>query len=244
MAICPAESIHIAGLSYAQDFFAMPGRDRVDESFLTLMVSRRSVRVFKETPVSRELLQRIVELIASAPMAYTPSKVQVTVVQSRQAIERALPHMVDLYQSLIKRMENPFVRFGIRRKIGPATFTALTEHVLPIMKCRVPEIRAGLGDSITWGAPAMLLFHAHRNSGSHTEDAFIALTYGLLAAHALGLGATAIGLVAQAVERTPELRTMLQIPAENEVLACMIVGYPKYRFKRGIRRELAGVQWI
>jgi nitroreductase len=244
MAICPTESIHIDGLSYAEDFFALPGSDQVDEAFFALTASRRSVRVFKEAPVSQELLQRIVKVISSAPMAYTPSKVKVTVVQSRQAIERALPHMVDLYEALIKRMGNPFIRFGIRRKIGPATFSALTEHVLPIMKYRVPEMKAGLRDTITWGAPAMLLFHAHRESGSHTEDAFIALTYGLLAAHALGLGATAIGLVAQAVERVPELRAMFQIPPENEVLACLILGYPKYRFKRGIRRELASVQWI
>lgn len=90
----------------------------------------------------------------------------------------------------------------------------------------------------------MFLLHADRESGYHTPDTFIALTYGLLAAHALGLGATAISLVAGAIERVPDLRQMFQIPPENEVLASMIVGYPKYRFKRGIRRDLANVTWI
>ena len=68
--------------------------------------------------------------------------------------------------------------------------------------------------------------------------------YGLLAAHALGLGATAIGLVPPAIERSPRLREIFEIPPENQVLASMIVGYPRYRFRRGIRRELANVKWI
>jgi hypothetical protein len=80
-------------------------------------------------------------------------------------------------------------------------------------------MRAGLGDAFTRGAPAPLLFHADRDADNHTEDVFIALTYGLLAAHALGLGATAIGLVSGAMERSPELRQLLRIPAQNEVVA-------------------------
>ena len=90
----------------------------------------------------------------------------------------------------------------------------------------------------------MLLFHAHREAEGHRDDALIALTYGLLAAHALGLGATALSLVPPIVQRSPELRAMFQIPPENHVLASMVVGYAKVRFKRGIRRELAGVHWI
>ena len=62
--------------------------------------------------------------------------------------------------------------------------------------------------------------------------------------YALGLGATAIGLIPPVVERSPELRAMFEIPPDDEVLASMIVSYPKHRMRRGIRRELAGVQWL
>jgi nitroreductase len=105
-------------------------------------------------------------------------------------------------------------------------------------------MKAGKYDTITRGAPTMLLFHAHQEAGSHSEDVFIALTYGLLAAHNLGLGACAIGLAPPVVERSPTLREMFQIPPDNEVQGCIIVGYPKYHFKRGIRRKMAGVHWI
>ncbi|MBP1775758.1 MAG: nitroreductase family protein, partial [candidate division NC10 bacterium] len=99
-------------------------------------------------------------------------------------------------------------------------------------------------DIFTRGAPALLLFHARRDSENHTEDIQVALTYGLLAAHSLGLGASAIGLIPPAVERNKDLRRLFQIPGENEVLGSMIVGYPKIPFKRGIQRKLAEITWI
>jgi nitroreductase len=243
MAICPSESIRVAGLSYADDLFELPTKNPAG-AFFDLIATRRSTRVFQDKPVPREALERIVEAIATAPMGYTPSKVEITVVQSRETIEGALPLMVDLYEGLVKAMDNLFIAFLIRRRVEPEAWTSLRDHVQPALKYRLPEMRAGREDSLTWGAPALLLFHAHQASGNHAEDILVALTYGLLAAHALGLGATAIGLVPQAVQRTPKLRAMFRIPAENEVLASMIVGYPKVRFRRGIRRKLAGVTWI
>jgi hypothetical protein len=37
---------------------------------------------------------------------------------------------------------------------------------------------------------------------------------------------------------------MLLIPDSNVVVASMILGYPKYRYQRGIKRELRSVTWI
>jgi nitroreductase len=244
MAICPTESIRVDSLSYAEDFFALPRCDWNADAFFALVASRRSIRVFKDTPVPREVLQRILEVISLAPMGFPPHKVEVTIVQKRETIEQALPLIVKHFEDLGRRMKNPFIRFMIRRRAGREAFNSLKNHVLPSLEFRLPDMKAGKGDTITRGAPVMLLFHAHREAESHTADAFIALTYGLLAAHALGLGVTAISLVPPVIERSPELRRMFEIPPENKVLASMVVGYPKYRFKRGIRRELAGVRWL
>jgi nitroreductase len=117
-------------------------------------------------------------------------------------------------------------------------------HVLPSLAFRLPDMKAGKGDTITRGAPSMLVFHAHWEAEGRTADGWIALTYGLLAAYALGLGATAIGLVPPAIERSPELREVFEIPPENQVLASMIAGYPRHHFRRGIRRKLENVNWI
>jgi nitroreductase len=214
------------------------------ERFFDLLASRRSVRAFKDTPVPREVLEKIVEAISFAPMSFAPHKVQVTVVQKREVIERALPVLVKLYGELGQMMDNPFTRMVIRWRAGQEVFNSLQNHVLPSLAFRLADMKAGKGDTITRGAPSMLLFHARREAEGRTADGWIALTYGLLAAHALGLGATAIGLVPPAIERSPELRELFEIPPENQLLASMIVGYPRYHFQRGIRRRLANVNWI
>jgi hypothetical protein len=65
-----------------------------------------------------------------------------------------------------------------------------------------------------------------------------------LAAHALGLGATIIELIPAAIDKEKKLRKLFSIPDNNVVVASMIVGYPKYKYQRSIKRNLKSVTWI
>lgn len=244
MAICPTQSISAGDLSYERDLFDLPMGGVGECDFFNFLASRRSVRSFQDKPVDKEMLQRIVDAVALAPMGFPPHKVEVTVVQGRATITKALPLLMKVYGSLNWGMKNPLVRFLMKKKMKPETFKTIQNHVMPAMEQGLPEMKEKGTDLFTRGAPALILFHARRDSENHTEDIQIALTYGLLAAHSLGLGATAIGLIPPAVEREKELRKLFQIPKENEVLASMIVGHPKLSYKRGIKRELARVTWI
>ena len=244
MAVCPTQSIIAGGLSYEKDFFDLPLGRLGECDFFNFISSRRSVRNFQDKPVPKEMLQRIIDAVTLAPMGFPPHKVEVTVVQNRSILHKALPQMMKLYGDLNKWMKNPLVRFLMKRKMNLETFNTIQNHVIPAMEKGLPEMKEKGRDIFTRGAPALILFHAPRGSENHTEDSHIAVTYGLLAAHALGLGASAIGLIPPAVERNQELRKLFQIPGGNEVLASMIVGYPKVPFKRGIRRGLPKVTWV
>ena len=244
MAICPTQSISAGDLSYERDLFDLPMGGVGEGDFFNFLASRRSVRSFQDKPVEKEMLQRIVDAVALAPMGFPPPKVEVTVVQNRATIKKALPLLMKVYGSLNWGMKNPLVRFLMKKKMKPETFKTIQNYVMPAMEKGLPEMKEKGTDLFTRGAPALILFHAGRDSENHTEDIQIALTYGLLAAHSLGLGATAIGLIPPAVEREKELRKLFQIPKDNEVLASMIVGHPKLSYKRGIKRELARVTWV
>jgi hypothetical protein len=162
------------------------------------------------------------------------------VVTDRSLIQRAVPLMADLYAGLIKIQADPASQAAFKKMVGEDIYKMLSEHVLPLMKVRMPGLKAGTEDTIARGAPCMILFH----SPVRNEDIFIALAYGLLAAHSLGLGACAIGLIPPAISRNPELRKMFRVPEGNQVLASMVLGYPKYKYSRGIRRSPAGLTWI
>jgi len=246
MAACPSESITVGELSYHRDFFAS---DRSGEAMdypglVGLAATRRAVRRFEDRPVPRELLEQVVAAVALAPMAFPPHKTAVMVLSRRAAIAEMVPHLVKFYTNLMAGMRSPLIRYFIRRCAGPEHFPTLERHLVPKLAHLLPAMKASGRDELTREAPAMLLFHAKRTAANHTQDANIALVYGLLAAHSLGLGATVNGLVPPAINATPALRAMLHLPADHEVVAGMILGYPRCRYQRGIRRELAGVTWV
>ncbi len=244
MAICPSQSIVVSGLAYSRDFFPLPAGPVAEMPFLEMIQTRRAIRVYKEQPVPKELLEKIVQAISFAPPGFTPIQTEVIVVQDTAVIREALPEMIKVYDGLMGAMSHPVGRFFVRRAVGEAKFKTLTQHVVPLMKSRLPELKQGTEDTITRYAPAMIVFHAHRDAENYEEDIYVALTYGFLAAHALGLGASAIDLIAPAIQNSPLLRKLFSIPDSNVVVASMILGYPKYRYQRGIKRNLKSETWI
>lgn len=242
MMVCPKQSIQITGITY-NDLFPLPQKSPDYNALFDLMGTRRSIRNFKDEPVPRELLEKVLAAVAQAPMGFPPHKTHVTVVQSRSAIAKLLPEIVGLYEDMQRWMKNPVIRFMIKRQSSPEDFSTIVNHLIPLMAKRLPEISKG-SDEITWRAPALMIFHAGRLAECHSVDACIALTYAFLAAHALGLGVTVSGLLPPAINHNPKLRDMLNIPQEHEVVCAMMLGYPRYNYHQGIKRTLAGVNWV
>ena len=78
-----------------------------EQAFFDLLSTRRAVRVFKDKPVEREKLERIVQAISLAPMGFPPHKVGVTVIPDRELLDRALPMLVEFYWKLIGWLRTP-----------------------------------------------------------------------------------------------------------------------------------------
>lgn len=244
MAACTTKAISVEGLDYDRDFFEFSDSTESSGGFNHLIQSRRSVRSFRDKAVPVEMLEQIADAIRYAPPAFPPIKTELTMVSDPELIKRAFPLMITLYDKLMKGLGSPIGRFIIKKKINPEKLRVLQNHVIPMFKLKMPFMKEGTEDAITRNAPALILFHMDKDSDNPESDIFIALTYGLLKAHELGLGATAIDLIPPAINRTQELRKMFSIPENNEVKAAMILGFPKFHYKRGIKRELKSVSWV
>ena len=151
--------------------------------------------------------------------------------------------MSEFYQNIEKWLKNPFIRFMMKRKTTEGTFNTLTHHILPMVKVGHYNFEKGK-DNITRHAPVLIIFHAEKGAQEAYEDAHIRLTYALLAAHSLELGATAIGLVPPAINKDKRVKQIFQIPETDEALASLILGYPKYHIKKGIIRKGFNVKFI
>lgn len=241
MAACPEKAVMVKGLDYDMDFFDLP---ESINSFDTLISTRRSVRSFRDLPVPQELLEQVVSAINYAPLSFPPVKTEVTVISDSKLIREALPMMVTLYDGLLHALRNPVARQFVRLQSGKDKYNVIRNHIVPMFNLKMPFMKSGAEDAITRNCMAMIMFHAKRQADNYVTDIYIAMTYALLKAHALGLGATAIDLIPPAVERTPELKRLFKIPAENEVVASIILGYPRIRYKRGIKRTVKSLTWI
>ena len=243
MAMCGHKSISIEGLSYEKHFRPLPSVIPDPEAFRNLLLTRRSVRIFQERPVTRETLEKIVEMISTVPFGVHPDNVHVTIVSDISMIEKAVLLMSDTYRWMHKIFRKPVLGWLILKSMPKEVSNALTNFILPHID-KGFYIHPEMIDDIARSAPAMILFHAPKEAEEHTVDAHICLTYALLAAHSLGLGATAIGLIGPAINKSKPLRKLFHVPPENEVVEAMILGYPKYRFKHAIVRPKNNVTYL
>ena len=244
MAICPTKSISVADLSYSQDFYDLPDRQDQPDYFMNLISTRRAIRNFKDETVKKEILDTIVKAISFAPPGFPPLKYDIVVVQDTRVIRSALPFMIQLYDFLVNAMRNPITRYFIKKEVGKRRFRTMKEHLIPLLKMRLPNLKNGTEDTITRNAPAMFLFLADKTGEDISEDIHIAATFGILSAHALGLGASIMDIIPPAINKKKELRKMFGLADNQEVIASIIIGYPKYNFRRGIKRQIRNVSWI
>lgn len=243
MAACPTEAVCVPGMDY-EEFAPLPEPAASADELHALMLERRSIRAFEDTPVPRELLQRVVDAAAAAPMGFPPTDVEVTVLTRREDVAKILPVSAKQTEQLNGMMKSAIGRWVLRRAVDAKTFRLLRDALLPMMGPALEEHQRNGLDFVTWGAPALLLFHVGPESLMGETDCAIASTYAMLMAEALGLGSIMLGLATAAVQQAPELKEEFRIPAGGEVLSALAVGYTKRKFLRTIPRELRGVTWV
>ena len=235
MAACPTKSVRIEGLSYEHDFNELPANSFDYKDFIGVLATRRSVRNFKNRPVRDELIDEIVNSVSYAPFGAAPEKMEISIINNRKTIESALPLISDFFHQLEKMIENPIKSIILRVLAGREGFQTVKNHLYPIAKGGNYNLEHW--DGITRGAPTLITIHAAKDAEAHTNNAVIYATYMMLAAHAIGLGATMIECLIAAINRNKQLKQIFQIPANNEAVMAVIIGYPKYQYRRTIKRH-------
>ncbi|MCB2205835.1 nitroreductase family protein [bacterium] len=240
VAVCPTASITMPDLPEAN--FRKLNRDVLSaEQFEDFLRSRRSVRTFRNTPVEREVVDRILAMAALAPMGFPPHSTGVVVLSDREERKHLLEELVEGYASIDKAMGSAVGRFFVRRAAGGENYRMLREHILHLTRTANADFRRDRKDRYTYNAPVIMLFHGDTGAMSYEENAHIVCHQAMLAALSMGLGSTIIGLVPPIVDRSKELRQRYGIPDSHRVITSLVLGYPKYRYRQSIQRPLNSV---
>jgi ferredoxin len=242
VAVCPTESLTMPELP-TKDFKRLPKQPFGYGEFHDFLKLRRSVRVFKDRHVAREVIQKILDAAATAPMGLPPHTTEVIVIEQRQELDFLLTEFVKDYEAMVKRFSNPLGRAMVRLMAGAENFGVLKNHVVEVAKFANELYHRDGVDRYMYHAPVLMLFHADRWTMSYEENSHLVCHHAMLAALSLGLGSTIIGLIPPIVDRSKPLRKRYGIPKDNKVCTSLVLGYPKYRYRQGIRRDLAGVQY-
>jgi nitroreductase len=184
--------------------------------------SRRSIRNYRDKPVERDKLNKLIQVSGYAPSAHNARPVHFLVIEDRVGVRRLSGLVVDWMRVTIK--ENPALakRFHFKRAVA---------------------FWDGRKDPICHNAPHLIIAHAAENDRMAQVDCILALAYAELIALPLGLGATWAGYVMAATTSYPPLMEALDLPEGHKCFGVMMVGYPKIKFVRMPLRNPPAVVW-
>jgi nitroreductase/NAD-dependent dihydropyrimidine dehydrogenase PreA subunit len=223
VAVCPTDAFRLNWLEPDRcppiDRDLQLSREQA-EQFLR---SRRSIRAFREKPVERAKLEKLIEMACYAPSAKNHQPWHWAVVESPAEVRRLAGLVID------------YMRAFIAEKPKLAAILSYTRVVAAW----------DMGfDRVCRGAPQVIVAHADKNWGFGAEDTALALSYLELYAPVLGLGSCWAGYFYSAVNAHPPLFEALKLPPKHRVFGAVMVGYPKFRYRRLVLRKPPRVTWL
>ena len=243
VAVCPNNAVSAEGLK-TEEFAPLTPLDMDDDQLMAFLRQRRSVRRYKDRPVPREIIDRIVSAAGSAPTGTGRSTTGIIVMDKPETLVVFSELVYDMYENLEKNLRNPVARFFVKKKAGEKNYRMLQDFVMPGMHWYIRWYRDGKSNEVLRDCPAVMLFHSPMYEPVAAENCLIAAFQAIMMSKAMGIGSCFNDLIPPACNRVPEIRELLDLPDEREVYAGITMGYPKYVFKRIPPRKPAHVRYI
>lgn len=193
-----------------------------EEQTVQFLRSRRSIRFFKDKPVEKDKIQKLIEIGRYAPTGSNSQLVEWLVLTDPAKIKEMARMTVDWMRSeLEKNPDSPRASY------------------LPMI---ISAWDVGY-DAVLRGAPALVVASTPKEAGNGMVDLTLALSYLELAAPAIGMGTCWAGLLQGALLAHPPLKAALGIPEGNPHHYPMMLGYPKARYFRLPERKPPKITW-
>ena len=184
--------------------------------------TRRSIRTYKDQPVSKEKLTRLVELARYGNTGHNSQTVKWHVTDDRDKIIKMVDATVDWMNYMIK--EQPEIAKALH-------------FVLLVRAWKKGH------DGISRNAPAMITAYSDVNDRMAPQSSMIALSYLELAAPALNLGTCWAGFMFMAASTWPGMKTAIGLSENDKVNGMVLVGHPKFKYHRMPLRKEPVITW-
>jgi nitroreductase/NAD-dependent dihydropyrimidine dehydrogenase PreA subunit len=222
VAVCPeAAASHVevpVGDCPPLDASVAPKAETV-EAFLR---ARRSIRQYQGTPVSPELLERLIRLACFAPSGHNSQPWEWLVISGRAELDALAGHVLAWMRE--------------RETDQPELFQRLRWD-------RILDAAAAGQDRILRGAPHLVIVHAAKDNRLAPAASITALAYLELAAPSLGLGTCWAGYLTTAAGVFAPLQGALGLPEGHVTYGAAMVGHPAVHYARFPVRREPRIRW-
>jgi nitroreductase/NAD-dependent dihydropyrimidine dehydrogenase PreA subunit len=222
VAACPTGSLSHREIPVAQCPPVQNNLELSAEHCEHFLRSRRSIRVYKDQPVPRADLARLIEVARYAPSGHNSQCAEWLVLDNKDELQRLAGIVADWMRWMLANM----------------TQLALSMHMDKTLQ-RWEDGR----DVILRDAPVVIITHAQENNRLAPSTCTIALTYLELAATSMGFGCCWAGYFNAAATTFPSMKTALALPLGHQCFGAMMVGYPKFSYHRLPLRRSPLITW-
>lgn len=214
VAVCPNSALDNikSPLSEQIDINPIPIIDsKTAEKFLR---SRRSIRCYKDTSVPKDILLKLLNIARFAPTASNSQGLSYIII-SNKTILKKIPELV------VQWME---------KQPSETSHWSFPRHINNYKNLGI--------DTILRDAPHLIVATAPNGFSNGRANTISSLSYVELYATSLGLGSCWAGLFEFcAFSNYKPLLTLLNIPKDKVITGAIMVGYPKYKYKKLVNRN-------
>ncbi|MCB2294661.1 nitroreductase family protein [Clostridium algoriphilum] len=183
--------------------------------------SRRSIRCYKDMTVQREQLIELVNSARFAPTASNQQGISYIIVEDKKTLKKATEVVIEWMES---QGENPL-------------HWSFPYHIRAYRETGI--------DQILRDAPNIILAMAPKEMKNGRENTIFSFAYLELFATTLGLGSCWAGLFEMCVfANYYPLLELFNIPKNKVLTGAVMVGYPKYGYKRLVDRNPLDITWV
>ncbi|MGQ9593205.1 MAG: nitroreductase family protein [Anaerolineae bacterium] len=241
VALCPVDALRHRDLNPAGFAPLRPEAVPSPEALREFLRWRRSVRVYRDDPVPRSLVEDLLEVARYAPTAHNAQNVQFLVVDDRACLRDLARLTVDCYRKILGQLRNPLIRAVLAPVVGREVAQRALEDVSDFQRL-VDRWRAGQ-DPIFRDAPVLLVAHAEKADYFGRDNCLFATYNVMLEAVTRGLGTCLIGYFIAAWDRDRRVREALGLPEGQRAYAACTLGYPAVRYRKAVPRRPVAVAW-
>lgn len=218
IAICPQNAVTDDTLPM-DDITPLTSFD-TPEALLGLMRSRRSCRHYKPQPVPQDIIDILLSAARACPTAKNLQDTRYILVQEN------IPKLLDASLSALGRV-------GQMQKKS-ATDPGELRRAENFIRWAQLRREDSSFDPLFFHAPLLMLFVSGRDD---PRDAAASASYVELMAAGLGLGCLYSGYFTACAAGNAKIASILGLAPQEQVVRCLVLGYPDVRFQRTAPRK-------